>query len=1180
MGVVYKARHLALKRVVALKMIGSGIHAEPHELARFKAEAEAVARLQHPNIVQVYEVGEWEGVPFCALEFIEGGSLAQRLSGRPLPSRDAALLVEAVASAMHVAHSRNVVHRDLKPANVLLAADGTPKVTDFGLARQLDADSGQTRAGVIMGTPSYMAPEQATGQAHAAGPATDVYALGAILYECLTGEPPFRGATVLETLEQVRSQAPVTPRTWQPRVPRDLETICLKCLQKEPERRYSSARELADDLGRFLRGEPVLARPMGPVQRTIKWARRRPAVAALLLALLVLAVGSTAVPIIFRLNAEAARVEQAEQRERLAREALEQVEDTLAENLMLPLGYDRQLLTPAELEALHRLAESNSDRVRLRFLEKALARPDTAARLSRRSAVAVHGAVGLSQQRREVVVRLLLEHLRDNRTATDARLACVYMGVALELEDAAFCQEAARAAVDILVGPTDPIPLYELLPAVESLAPRLPPGEAAAAGRKLQEAMAKTKDDNAITLLIFALKPLAACLPSEETPAMAQQLLDVIVKTTDMNARYWLVGAYRPLVERLTPKQAGDAAQALLDTMKTTAPMSRWIPAQALGSLVSRLPQEEARRVASATARELFESLNTSRDLSLILEPLAPHLTAEEVASAAQKMLDTLARTTDRLTLSMVVHGLRPLAERLNPQHARAAAQAHLAAMKGTSSGITRTFSAQALGLLAARLPREEAHQVAAAAARNLLDPVAPSRDLATTLEALAPQLAPEDAATSAQKLLGAMARPTSRVTLPLFVPALRPLTERLTPQQASAAAQTLLGAMKTTPSDSFGDFLSFSAQAAGLLAARLPPVEARSVAAAASRMLVDSVLLDPKTMTEFCGAAVEALAPHLAPEEVQSAARKLVDALSRTPDQSVRGFSQALAILAARLSPEEASRLSATAVPQLLDGQRPHQFFMGDHLRALAARLLPEDARKVVAAAFPKLLDIVARNPRVETWLAQALGSLAAGLTAEEASKVLGAVEQKLIESMFTTEAYGNLPALAEALASLAARLTPEETIKVSTVAAQKLVDAMARATIRGMVHPGRYQEGSNELIALAARLNIDGVVDLLKRPTCVGGARRALLRELSRRLGPPAPEAAGVVAQVVAAIPSAGFIAAALIVQGESLNPGGRRPFANQWEAVDWLSKQHPDIDLSGPLSRPAPPAGGARK
>jgi tetratricopeptide (TPR) repeat protein len=290
MGIVYKARQTRLKRLVALKMI-LGAHAFPDNLERFRTEAEAIARLQHPNIVQIYEVGEHDGRPFLSLEFVDGGSLDKKLAAAPQPPREAAQLVETLARALHAAHERGVVHRDLKPANVLITSDGTPKVTDFGLAKRLDDESSRTRSGLILGTPSYMAPEQAAGDTPAIGPVTDVYALGTILYETLTGRPPFRGATMWETLDQVRTQEPVPPSRLQPNVPRDLETITLKCLRKDAGRRYASAAELADDLRRFLDRKPIVARPVGTLERLHKWARRKPAAAGLVAACCLLLLG-------------------------------------------------------------------------------------------------------------------------------------------------------------------------------------------------------------------------------------------------------------------------------------------------------------------------------------------------------------------------------------------------------------------------------------------------------------------------------------------------------------------------------------------------------------------------------------------------------------------------------------------------------------------------------------------------------------------------------------------------------------------------------------------------------------------------------------------------------------------------------------------------------------------------
>jgi serine/threonine-protein kinase len=280
MGVVWKARQLRPGRLVALKMLHPGA-AGVQEGRRLLREAEAAAQLQHPNIVSVLEVGEAAGRPFVVLELVDGGSLAQRLNGTPLPARPAAELLEVLARAMAYAHERGIIHRDLKPANVLLTAEGVARITDFGLVKLLDAATLQSHSGVIQGTPSYMPPEQAECRSTDIGPHSDVYALGAILYEMLTGRPPFKAETLLETVMQVVHAEAAPPRSLNPSVPRDLETICLKCLEKSPRQRYGSARVLADDVGRFLRGEPIHARPARAWERVVKWSRRRPAAAAL-----------------------------------------------------------------------------------------------------------------------------------------------------------------------------------------------------------------------------------------------------------------------------------------------------------------------------------------------------------------------------------------------------------------------------------------------------------------------------------------------------------------------------------------------------------------------------------------------------------------------------------------------------------------------------------------------------------------------------------------------------------------------------------------------------------------------------------------------------------------------------------------------------------------------------------
>ena len=287
MGVVYKARQLSLNRLVALKMIRNAEFASDDQVRRFQNEAEAVATLDHPGIVPIYEVGTYEDQRYFSMKLVEGQGLDKKLEELAKDPRTAARVVAEVADAVNHAHQRGILHRDLKPANILVDGQGHAHVTDFGLAKRIEEDAGLTVSGAIMGTPSYMAPEQAAGQSSLVTTASDVYGLGAILYAVLTGRAPFAGDSVMNTLDQVRNSPPQAPTRLNAKLPRDLEVICLKCLEKDPRHRYASAQALSDDLNRWLRGEPIAARPVGPVVRLRMWAKRKPALAGLSAALIV-----------------------------------------------------------------------------------------------------------------------------------------------------------------------------------------------------------------------------------------------------------------------------------------------------------------------------------------------------------------------------------------------------------------------------------------------------------------------------------------------------------------------------------------------------------------------------------------------------------------------------------------------------------------------------------------------------------------------------------------------------------------------------------------------------------------------------------------------------------------------------------------------------------------------------
>lgn len=1214
MGVVYKARQIQADRLVALKMILSGDYASAAECDRFLREAQAAARLRHTGIVQVYEVGVHDGHPYFSLEFVEGGSLDRRLRGTPCAPRQAAQLVEGLARAMHAAHEQNVVHRDLKPANILLSTKyegqrtkedrtgtsspsafvpGTsylPKITDFGLAKLLGDDRGQTGIGAVVGTPSYMAPEQARGSQEV-GPPADVYALGAILYEMLTGRPPHKGASVADTLRLVTEADPVAPRQFNPGVPRDLETVCLKCLQKDSARRYGSAEALAEDLRRWQAGEPILARPAGRVERLLKWVRRRPAVAAALgmggALVLVLGVGGPLVAIRQTQLANDARVS-----EDRAKERLRERNAMFVRTLLAPVGDHEGIISPFEHRAFLDLAALEEDDLRLRFLAAGLADRKSADRLRLRSALVVHSCVGLDPDRRDRTLDLLGTRMRETDDE-GVRLGCAWLALELEPDDPGPFADVLLAGMRRARGDQQ---FRALAARLQTAAGRLDPARASEAARVILAQLGKGANALDPQLLKDLRAYTARVGPAERTGFLveASKLLLAQLRQADNIQMQLSATRIEELAGAMDAAEAGRLREETANELVAKLSKPRHAAqvrglCQELTALTARIPERAASVKAAEAVRLVAAELAGARgpqfadaDLAVALANLAPRLEPADAEAVTAQLAAEIARTTSARTAQPLATALAATAARLPAARAqeRAAASATVLLGRMKQAGPPADLHALAAGViaLAPRLEPGAAARTAAEAAPLLIAALGKpealdwAEALAADLSRLAAYLSAADADTRAGEAVAVLAR---RMDAPVsgprearrLVAALARAFEKRDPKKAGPE---LLAALRRTGDDAVAQQLGVIAAA---VAKRAAPKDAQALAgevstALAARMAAAGDTADFPLLAVGLAAALERAGP-----EAAAVCSTLVGRMGRTAALYPRlALARGVAAAAARAESAAGARYAKEAAGLLIDviqnspGATPSALpTMVTDLNALLDRVPAATAAQLadvlagwVQEKLDRADDLVVLRP-----LADALAAIAPRLERDRAADRLGRAARGLLARMDSPDSSQVSLPLAEGVRALAERIEPRAAAELllgwlaSSVRSDEtpflaigLEHALARLP-EGEARPHADRAGqlafarvarqfaedfSGRLSALlkvvAARGSRDALVEMLKHPYCLGAARETLLAELGRRCG---------------------------------------RPFGSVWDFVAWADHEAPELDLRSPLRPP---------
>jgi tRNA A-37 threonylcarbamoyl transferase component Bud32 len=1110
MGVVYKARQLSLNRIVALKMILRGTFAAEKDVARFRAEAESAANLDHPHIVPIYEVGEHEDQQYFSMKFVEGTSLAKHPRGA---ARAEVVGLVDVARAVHHAHQRGVLHRDLKPSNVLVDSRGTRYVTDFGLAKRLaDANSSFTETGQVLGTPKYMAPEQAAGRKDLTV-AADVYSLGVILYERLTGQTPFTGDNVLTLLRQARESEPPRPSTIRPGLDRDLETVVLKCLEKEPGRRYPSAEALADDLSRWLRGEPIQARPVGQAERLALWCRRNPVVSSLTSAvaasLLIGIVASTFFA--FKERRERHRAVIAEKK---AVDARDGMEGLLARGLAKPLETDvdpldsetsaPKALSVPEAEALWELARLGDTDIGLRFLDEATRDPIATAQLGARSEPALIAAVGLDAEKRKRAARLLSERLGDPGLPLQSKVDLAF--VALELEDRASpeTEEECGFLIQGLAGdfPDQHQAWTRRLIAVSA---RIDPSLAA---RTLAEALRRDTNADARTSLALALSEVAGRMDPTEAARIcgqaAKTLAEALGRETDANARTSLAKALSEVSGRMDPTEAAKIlAEALGHVKDFDAGLSQL--ASALSEVAGRMDPTEAARICGQAAKRLAEALGRETDadartslalaLSAVVGRMDPTEAARICGPAAKTLAEALGRETEANACTSLAKALLEVSGRMDPTEAAKTLAEALGHVKDFDAGLSQLASA--LSEVAGRMDPTEAARICGQAAKTLAEALGRETDgnyrssLAWALSAVVGRMDPTEAARicgpAAKTLAETLGREADAVVRYSLAWALSEVTGRMDPTEAARicgqAAKTLAEALGR---DKYPYARSFLAAALSEVAGRMDPTEAARIRGQAAKTLAEALGRDtnPNAHSQLASALSD-MSGRMAPTEAAricgQAAKSLAEALGRATDAGTRSsMASALSKVSGRMDPTEAARVCGGAM-----------------------RLSVQKRVAMAPAGGPW------GDPTLVPELLRYLDPARAKALAREV--VMGLVSKRDVDQL-----------------SLSKILDDTGTAEISRRA------GLVAMTI-GQAVSGQFAwAGALAAEPFPCRLTTQELVDLLEMPTCFGPARRVVLDHLGNRYG---------------------------------------RRFVNHWAFVRYAREQGLNLDFTTPPRRPNP-------